>query len=102
MNGKIKAVVVASLILAVAASVVYAVPVLAHMNGTTDQVRDRDQGRLRDQICDCDCSQTQTQAQNCTQLRQQNCVQNQTCDGSPDCQQYRYLYRLRNQNTSTP
>jgi hypothetical protein len=104
MNGKMKGILIASLISAVAISVVYAAPVLAYMNGTTDQTRDQDQDRLRDQTCDCDSGrlQTQTQAQDCTQLRQKDCIQNQTCDGSLDCQQYQYQYRFRNQNVSTP
>jgi hypothetical protein len=100
MNKKMKGIIVVSLILAVAASVVYAAPVLAYMNGTIDQTRDRDQDRLKDQTCDCDGSQTQTQTQDRTQLRQQDCIQNRTCDGS--CQQYQYQYRFRYQTQSTP
>jgi len=91
-----KGAVIAALIAVVAASVVYAAPVLAYMNGATDQARDR----VRDQTCSCDCLQTQNQT--CTQLGQRECARNQTCEGSMDCQQYQhqYQYRFRHQNIS--
>ena len=97
-----KGVVIAALIVFVAASVIYAAPVLAYMNGATDQVRDRDQDRLRGETCSCDCLQAQNQI--CTPLRQQERAQNQTCDGSSNCQQYmyQYQYRFRHQNISPP
>ena len=97
MNGKTKIAVIAGLMLVAVVSLVYVAPVLAYMNGTSDQTRDRDRDRLRDQTCSCDCLQTQNQT--CNQLRLQECTQNQTSAGSMNCQQQsQYQYRFRHQN----
>ena len=100
MNGKTKAAVIVGLMLVAVASVVCAAPVLAYMNGTSDQTRGRDRDRLRDQTCSGDCLQTQNQTR--TQLRLQECTQNQTCTEPANCQQNQYQYRLRHQNKLTP
>ena len=98
MNGKTKAVVIAGLMLVAVASVIYIAPVLAYMNGTSDQTHDRNRDRPRDGTCtNCDCLQDQNQT--CTQLRLHECTENQiNASGTNLEQQYRYQYRFRNQN----
>lgn len=96
--GKTKTVVIAGLMLIAVASVIYAAPALAYMNGTSNQTRDLDRDRLRDGTRnDCDCPQAQNQA--CTQLRLRECTENQiNASGADLKQQHRYQYRFRNQN----
>ena len=85
MNRKTKAVMIAGLMLVAVASVIYVAPALAYMNGTSDQTHDRDRDRLRDGTC--------------TQLRLRECTANQiNARGANSEQQYRYQYRLGNQN----
>jgi hypothetical protein len=100
MDGKTKMAVIVGLMLVAVASVVIATPVLAYMNGVSDQTRDRDRDRLRDQTCSCDCLQIQNQTR--TQLCLNECAQNQTCAGPANCQQNQYQYRLRHENGLTP
>lgn len=51
MNRKAKAVIIVPLIMIAAVLAVYVSPTLAYLNGTTDQTRDRDRDRLKDQTC---------------------------------------------------
>lgn len=101
MNGKIKAALMAALILGFVASAIYVAPTLAYMNGATDQTRDKDMDRIRDRdcICDCDCDQHQNQTR--TRLYLQECAQNQTSLG-PINWQYQYEHQYRHQNMLSP
>ena len=99
LNGKTKLGLIAGLMI-VAIAVIYAVPALGYMNGTSDQTRDRDQDRLRDQTCINDCLHAQDQTR--TQLRLQDGTQTQTCAGCIDCRQNQWQYRFRYQNMQWP
>jgi len=99
MNGKVKAALIATLILGVIASAIYVAPTLAYINGTTDQTRDRDMDRIRDRDCACNCDQAQNQTR--TRLRLQECVQDQTVT-EPLNWQYQYGHQYRHQNMLSP
>jgi len=101
MNGKIKTVVIAALIVGFVVTAIYVAPTLAYMNGATDQTRDRDMDRVRDRdrVCDCYCDQTQNQTR--TRLRLQECAQSQTSLG-PISSQYQYEHQCRHQNRLSP
>ncbi len=98
MNGKIKAAMIAVLVLGFVASAIYIAPTLAYMNGTTDQTRDRDQDqdRTRDRICtyDCVCDGSQDRNQTRTRLHLQECVQNQQFM-EPAAWQYQHEHQYR-------
>jgi hypothetical protein len=97
MNRTTKIAVVAGLMLMAVASVVYATPVLAYLNGTADQTHTRNRDGLRDQTCSCDCLQTHTR----TQLRLQEYTQNQTCPANGQ-QQNEYQYQFTHQTMLSP
>ncbi len=103
MNGKIKAGMIVTLVLAFVASAMYVAPTLAYMSGTTNQTGDREIDRTRDRDCarDCvyDCERDQNQTQ--VRLQLQECATNQTNVGTINWQ-YQYEHQHRHQNMLSP
>jgi len=103
MNGKIKAAMIVTLVLAFIASAMYVAPTLAYMNGTTDQTGDKDLNRIRDRDCTYDCVYDCKRDQNQTQIRLQlqEYATNQT-NFRPINWQYQYEHQHRHQNMLSP
>jgi hypothetical protein len=94
MDRKLKAALIAGLVLAAVESAFYIVPALARVNGTTDFIRGED--RQRNRNCGHTCLQNQARDCSC----HLECCENQTCLCAGN--QYQHQHRCAYQNMLSP